>query len=124
MDVKSALLNGFLQEEVFVEQPKGFVDAHHPNHVYRLKKALYRLKQAPRDCLVGFSDADWAGNCDDRNNLVSWFCKKQNSIFLSTAKAEYIAMGSGCTQLLWMNQMLADYGFNLKQILHGVYKTI
>ncbi|KAK0574928.1 hypothetical protein LWI29_031062 [Acer saccharum] len=48
MDVKSAFLNGFLQEEVFVEQPKGFVDAHHPNHVYRLKKALYGLKQAPR----------------------------------------------------------------------------
>ncbi|KAK0593854.1 hypothetical protein LWI29_019494 [Acer saccharum] len=40
MDVKSAFLNGFLQEEVFVEQPKGFVDAHHPNYVYRLKKAL------------------------------------------------------------------------------------
>ncbi|KAK1569056.1 hypothetical protein Q3G72_032065 [Acer saccharum] len=48
MDVKSAFLNGFLQEEVFVEQPKGFVDAHHPNHAYRLKKALYRLKQAQR----------------------------------------------------------------------------
>ncbi|KAK0583158.1 hypothetical protein LWI29_034070 [Acer saccharum] len=214
MDVKSAFLNGFLQEEVFVEQPKGFVDAHHPNHVYRLKKALYGLKQAPRAwyerltqflvdnnytrgsvdktlfikrdndelfiaqiyvddivfgstnntksnnlyqadpkeshlssvkriiryvngtsnygiwysfdtnaSLVGFSDADWAGNCDDRkstsggcfflgNNLVSWFCKKQNSISLSTAEAEYIAAGSGCTQLLWMKQMLVDYGFN------------
>ncbi|KAK0583735.1 hypothetical protein LWI29_002305 [Acer saccharum] len=265
MDVKSAFLNGFLQEEVFVEQPKGFVDAHHPNHVYRLKKALYGLKQAPRAwyerltqflvdnnytrgsvdktlfikrdndelfiaqifvddivfgstnntkvqqfvdvmslefemSLVGelsyflglqirqihdgifitqakytknlvkkfglekakhcdtpmsttlklskdasgksveqtlyrgmigsllyltasFSDADWAGNCDDRkstsggcfflgNNLVSWFCKKQNSISLSTAEAEYIAAGSGCTQLMWMKQMLVDYGFN------------
>ncbi|KAK0575634.1 hypothetical protein LWI29_004177 [Acer saccharum] len=48
MDVKSSFLNGFLQEEMFVEQPKGFVDTHHPNHVYRLKKALYGLKQAPR----------------------------------------------------------------------------
>ncbi|KAK4857146.1 hypothetical protein QYF36_025054 [Acer negundo] len=48
MDVKSAFLNGFLQQEMFVEQPKGFVDAHHPNHVYHLKKALYGLKQAPR----------------------------------------------------------------------------
>ena len=48
MDVKSAFPNGFLQKEVFVEQPKGFVDAHHPNHVYHLKKALYGLKQALR----------------------------------------------------------------------------
>ncbi|KAI9186544.1 hypothetical protein LWI28_018382 [Acer negundo] len=45
-DVKSAFLNSFLEKEVFVEQPKGFVDAHHPNHVYCLKKALYGLKQA------------------------------------------------------------------------------
>ncbi|KAK1558510.1 hypothetical protein Q3G72_003173 [Acer saccharum] len=318
MDVKSAFLNGFLQEEVFVEQPKGFVDAHHPNHFYRLKKALYGLKQEPRawyerltqflvdnnyirgsvdktlfikrdndelfiaqiyvddivfgstnntkvqqfvdvmshefemslvgelsyflglqirqlddeifisqakyaknlvkkfglekakhcdtpmsttlklskdasgksvdqtlyrgmigsllyltasrpdisfsvgvcaryqsdpkeshlssvkrvirfvngtsnygiwysfdtnPSLVGYSDADWAGNCDDRkstlggcfflgNNLVFWFYKKQNSISLSTAEAEYIAAGSGCTQLIWMKQMLVDYGFN------------
>ncbi|KAK2409455.1 putative mitochondrial protein [Trifolium repens] len=48
MDVKSAFLNGYLQEEVDVEQPKGFVDNEFPNHVYRLKKALYGLKQAPR----------------------------------------------------------------------------
>ena len=48
MDVKSAFLNGFLHEEVFVEQPKGFVDPHHSSYVYRLKKALYGLKQALR----------------------------------------------------------------------------
>ena len=47
MDVKSAFLNGMLQEEVYVEQPKGFVDPHRPDDVYKLKKALYDLKQAP-----------------------------------------------------------------------------
>nr|GEX81212.1 copia protein [Tanacetum cinerariifolium] len=53
MDVKTALLNGELKEEVYVSQPEGFVDPDHPTHVCRLKKALYRLKQAPRACMVG-----------------------------------------------------------------------
>jgi hypothetical protein len=48
MDVKSAFLNGFINELVFVEQPPGFKDSRYPNHVYRLNKALYGLKQAPR----------------------------------------------------------------------------
>jgi len=48
MNVKSAFLNGYLNEEVYVEQPKGFVDPSFPNHVYRFKKAMYGLKQAPR----------------------------------------------------------------------------
>ncbi|GJX26163.1 retrovirus-related pol polyprotein from transposon TNT 1-94 [Tanacetum coccineum] len=48
MDVKTAFLNGPLKEEVYVNQPDGFVDPHHPNKVYHLKNALYRLKQAPK----------------------------------------------------------------------------
>ncbi|GKF89150.1 retrovirus-related pol polyprotein from transposon TNT 1-94, partial [Tanacetum coccineum] len=48
MDVKITFLNGELKEEVYVSQPKGFVDPDHLIHVYRLKKALYGLKHASR----------------------------------------------------------------------------
>ncbi|GJV20960.1 retrovirus-related pol polyprotein from transposon TNT 1-94 [Tanacetum coccineum] len=48
MDVKSTFLNGFINEEVYMAQPSGFIDFEKPDHVYKLKKALYRLKQAPK----------------------------------------------------------------------------
>jgi hypothetical protein len=57
MDVKSAFLNGPIKEEVYVEQPSGFEDSEYPNHVYKLSKALYGHKQAPRtwyECLRDF----------------------------------------------------------------------
>nr|GFC31483.1 retrovirus-related Pol polyprotein from transposon TNT 1-94 [Tanacetum cinerariifolium] len=50
MDVKTEFLHGSLKGDVYVCQPKGFIDADHPSHVCKLKKALYGLKQAPRAC--------------------------------------------------------------------------
>jgi hypothetical protein len=47
---------------------------------------------------------------------VSWASKKQNSVALSTAEAEYIAAGHCCTQLLWMRQTLRDYGYKLTKV--------
>ncbi|GJU85179.1 retrovirus-related pol polyprotein from transposon TNT 1-94 [Tanacetum coccineum] len=48
MDVKTAFLHGSLKEDVYVCQPKGFIDDDHRGHVYKLKKALFGLNQAPR----------------------------------------------------------------------------
>ena len=48
MDVKSAFLNGFVEEEVYVKKPPRFENHILPDHVYKLKKALYGLKQGPR----------------------------------------------------------------------------
>ena len=84
------------------------------------KYGLWYSKDS-NDCLASYSDADWVGSGDEQkstsggcfylgNNLVSWMSKKQNSVSLSTAKAEYIAAGNCCTQLLWMKKLLHDYG--------------
>nr|GEY83999.1 retrovirus-related Pol polyprotein from transposon TNT 1-94 [Tanacetum cinerariifolium] len=61
MDVKTAFVNGELKEEVYVSQPEGFVDPDHSTHVYRLKKALYWLKQAPRA---------WSKHIDIRHHFI------------------------------------------------------
>jgi hypothetical protein len=72
--------------------------------------------------LISYSDADYAGCKIDRKStsgtcqflsksLVSWASKKQNSVALSTAEAEYVAAAHCCAQLLWMRQTLKDYGY-------------
>ena len=77
--------------------------------------------------LIGYSDSDFAGSKIDRKStsgtcqfigsaLVSWHSKKQNSVALSTAEAEYISAGSCCAQILWMKQQLSDYGILLDHI--------
>jgi hypothetical protein len=77
--------------------------------------------------LVGYSDSDYAGDKVERKStsgtcqllgrsLVSWSSKKQNSIALSTAEAEYIAAGSCCAQILWMKATLKDFGINFKNV--------
>ncbi|WVZ76661.1 hypothetical protein U9M48_024617 [Paspalum notatum var. saurae] len=52
MDVKYAFLNGFIEEEVYVRQPPSFEIARFPDRVYKLRKALYGTKQAPRACFA------------------------------------------------------------------------
>ena len=55
MDVKITFLNGDLKEEVYVKQSLGFEDVERPNYVFKLNKALYSLKQAPKAWYENFS---------------------------------------------------------------------
>ena len=101
------------------------------SHMIALKRIIKYVKTTANfgvwynkntnDVLAGYSNANQAGNADDRkstsggcfyvgNNLVSQMSKEQDSVSLSTAKAEYITAGSCCTQLLWMQKLLHDYG--------------
>ena len=106
----------------------------HLSAVKRIFRYLINTKNVglwyPRDnCfdLVGFSDADHAGNQLDRkstsgtcqflgNSLVSWFSKKQNCVALSTAESEYVAAGSCVAQILWIKQQLMDFEIMFSKI--------
>jgi hypothetical protein len=102
-----------------------------------VKRILRYLKHIPsiglwypkgaRFQLVGYSDSDYAGCKIDRKStsrgchllgrsLVSWSSKKQNSVALSTAEAEYIATRACCVQILYMKQTLLDYGVVLDKV--------
>ena len=107
------------------------------SHMMALKRIFRYLVDTPRYglwypkgssfILNGYTDADWAGDKDDRKStsgacqflgrsLVCWSSKKQNCISLSTAEAEYVAAASGCTQLLWMRQTLKEYGVTCDKV--------
>ena len=69
--------------------------------------------------LEGFTDSDWAGSVVDRKStsgcwfslgstMVSWFNKKQSSVALNTAEAEYIAACATCKEAVWLQKLLAN----------------
>ncbi|XP_050895522.1 secreted RxLR effector protein 161-like [Lathyrus oleraceus] len=104
------------------------------SHLVSIKRIMKYLKGTTNVSLwypkgsvcdfLGYSDSDYiscktdrkstSGTCHIiRNALVSWSCKKQECVALSTAEEEYIIAGSCCAQILWLKQQLSDYGLNL-----------
>ncbi|GJV03912.1 putative ribonuclease H-like domain-containing protein [Tanacetum coccineum] len=89
------------------------------------KLGLWYPKDSPFH-LEAFSDSDYAGDNHDRRStsggcqylgrrLVSWQCKKQTIVAISSTEAEYVAAASCCAQVLWMQNQLLDYGFNFHE---------
>nr|GFA34945.1 hypothetical protein [Tanacetum cinerariifolium]GFA35411.1 hypothetical protein [Tanacetum cinerariifolium] len=83
---------------------------------------LWYLKDSPFD-LVAYSDSDYAGASLDKKSttrrcqflgcrLISWQCKKQTVVATFSTEAKYVAVASGCAQVLWMQNQLLDYGYN------------
>nr|GEU69544.1 copia protein [Tanacetum cinerariifolium] len=99
MDVKSVFFNGFINEEVYVAQPLGFIDFAKPNYVYRLKKALYGLKQAPKawyDRLEAFLiKHNYSIGMVD-NTL---FTKKDSNLIIVQIYVDDIIFGSTCQEM-------------------------
>ncbi|WVZ95623.1 hypothetical protein U9M48_041358 [Paspalum notatum var. saurae] len=136
MDVKSAFLNGYINELVYVEQPPGFEDPSNPDHVYRLSKALYGLKQAPRawyerlrDFLIDKSFT--IGRVD-----TTQFTKKMdNDLFVCQVYVDDIIFGSTneeyCTEfgnmiakefeMSMIGELTIFLGFQIKQLKEGIF---
>ncbi|GKC50545.1 retrovirus-related pol polyprotein from transposon TNT 1-94 [Tanacetum coccineum] len=136
MDVKSAFLNGFINEEVYVAQPPGFIDFEKPDHVYKLKKALYGLKQAPKawyDRLKAFliKHEYKMGMVD--NTLFTK--KKSSNLIIVQIYVDDIIFGSTCQdmcdefakimhdefEMSMMGELNFFLGLQIKQIEDGVF---
>ncbi|GJU75604.1 retrovirus-related pol polyprotein from transposon TNT 1-94 [Tanacetum coccineum] len=136
MDVKSAFLNGFINEEVYVAQPSGFIDFKKPDHVYKLKKALYGLKQAPKawyDRLKAFliKHEYKMGMVD--NTLFTK--KKSSNLIIVQIYVDDIIFGSTCQdmcdefakimhdefEMSMMGELNFFLGLQIKQMEDGIF---
>jgi len=95
MDVKSVFLNGYIDEEVYVCQPPGFEDHKHPDYVFKLKKALYGWKQAPRQWYERLSNFLRSHAYERGKTDKTLFIKKAfNDIILVQVYVDDIIFGS------------------------------
>jgi hypothetical protein len=136
MDVKSAFLNGPLQEEVYVEKPPGFEDFKFPNHVYKLHKALYGHKEAPRawyECLKDFllKNGFEIGKVDStffiqRNGKDILVCQIYvDDIILGSTNdkfcEEFSSIMTKRFKMSMMGELKFFHGFQIKQLNEGTF---
>nr|GEX63382.1 hypothetical protein [Tanacetum cinerariifolium] len=113
MDVKTAFLHGTLKEDVYVCQPEGFIDADHPSHVYKLKKALYGLKIGALMYLTSSRPDIVHATC-----LCAWYQAKPTEKHLKEVKRIFRYLRGTINMGLWYSK---DYGFELTGFLDADY---
>ena len=136
MDVKTAFLNVFLNEKVYVSQPPRFEDHLYPNHVFKLKKDLYALKQAPRkwyERLRNFLlSKGYARGVVDKTLFIR---KHENDIILvqvyvddiifgsnnNTLCEEFVVAMQGEFEMSMMGELTCFLGLQVKQLKHGTF---
>ncbi|GJV24234.1 retrovirus-related pol polyprotein from transposon TNT 1-94 [Tanacetum coccineum] len=136
MDVKSAFLNGFINEEVYVAQPPGFIDFEKPDHVYKLRKALYGLKQAPKALYDRLKD--YLVKHEYKIGMVdnTLFTKKKSSnLIIVQIYVDDIIFGSTCQdmcdkfakimhdefEMSMMGELNFFLGLQIKQMEDGIF---
>ncbi|GJR23518.1 retrovirus-related pol polyprotein from transposon TNT 1-94 [Tanacetum coccineum] len=134
--VKSALLYGTIDEEVYVSQPPGFVDPDHPKKVYKVVKALYGLHQAPRAWYATLSTflekhGYRRGTIDktlfikkDKKDIMLVQVYVDDIIFGSTRKSwcdEFKALMKGRFQMSSMGELIFFLGLQVKQKTDGIF---
>ncbi|KAK0591398.1 hypothetical protein LWI29_001105 [Acer saccharum] len=117
LDVNNAFLQGTLTDDVYMEQPPGFAHPSMPNHVCKLRKAIYGLRQAPRawyNELRSFLLA--AGFVNSRSDASLFFChKSEHTLYLLVYVDDIIVTGSSVTQVRQFITTLAQR-FSLKDL--------
>ena len=96
MDVKTAFLNGDLEEEIYMEQPVGFVEKGQEDKVCRLRKSIYGLKQASRQWNIRFHEVISSNDFDmiDEDHYVYVKRSKDKFIFLSLYVDDILLAGN------------------------------
>jgi hypothetical protein len=136
IDVKSAFLNGPIKKEVYVEQLPGFENCEYPTHVYKLSKALYGFKQAPRawyECLRDFLivmvskskqiDPTLFTKTFDKDLFICQIYV-DDIIFRSTNKSsceEFSRILIQKFEMIMMGELKYFLGFQIKQLQEGTF---
>ncbi|GJZ12069.1 retrotransposon protein, putative, ty1-copia subclass [Tanacetum coccineum] len=119
MYVKSAFLNGYLDEDIYMVQPEGFVDPNHPRKVCKLQRSIYGLKQASRSCNKRFDEEIKKFGFDQNLDEPCVYQKASGNnvtfLIFTTGKAayitDYIAASEAEMEAVWIRNFISGLGY-------------